>query len=150
MATKNGLVKKTNATNYVNIKNELLGMIVKDGDSLMTVKLLAGDKDLLAYTSKGFGVRFKSTEIRETGRMSIGVKAMELTDGELLVGMDVVNSKDKFLFSLTNKGTGKKCTLDNFKTMDRASKPLRITSLEPTEEVILIKTVKVKKHSKHI
>lgn len=144
MATKNGLVKKTNATNYVNIKNELLGMIVKDGDSLMTVKLLAGDKDLLAYTSKGFGVRFKSTEIRETGRMSIGVKAMELTDGELLVGMDVVNSKDKFLFSLTNKGTGKKCTLDNFKTMDRASKPLRITSLEPTEEVILIKTVKGK------
>lgn len=142
MVTKNGLVKKTEASNYVNIKNELLGMIVKDGDELQTVKLLVGDKDILVFTSKGFGVRFASDEIRETGRMSVGVKALDMANDEMLIGMDIINDKDQFLFSLTNKGTGKKCTLDNFKTMDRASKPLRITSLDTNEEVILIRTVK--------
>jgi len=142
MATRKGLVKKTEASNYVNIKNELLGMIVKDGDSLMTVKLLAGDKDLLVYTNTGFGVRFPSTDIRETGRMSIGVKAMDLEDNELLIGMDVVNEKDQYVFCLTNKGNGKKCTLDTFQADNRASKSIRITSLGDDEEVMLMKTVK--------
>lgn len=142
MTTKNGMIKKTGAVHYVNIKNELLGMIVKDGDELISVKLMVGDKDILVYTSKGFGVRFSAEEVRETGRMSGGVKALDLTDGEVVIGADLVNENDKYLFVLTNKGSGKKCTLDSFKTMQRASKPLRITSLETNEDVILIKTVK--------
>jgi len=143
MVTKNGIIKKTAATCYVNMKNELLGLIVKEGDELKSVKVMAGDKDILVYTNKGFGVRFSSTEIRETNRMSIGVKALDMNDpDEIVIGMDIVNEKDKFLFALTNKGTGKKSTLSTFKTMDRASKPLRIISLEDDEEVILIKTVK--------
>lgn len=142
MVTKKGIIKKTNAANYANLKNELLGMIIKEDDELQTVKLLAGDKDILVYTNKGYGIRFSSKEIRDTGRMSIGVKALDLSDGERVIGMDVVNKGDKFLFTLTNKGRGKKCTLDNFKTMDRAAKPLRITSIADDEEVIMIKTVK--------
>lgn len=142
MVTKNGIIKKTSASNYTSIKNELLGLIVKDKDELKSVHLLTGDKDLLIYTNKGFGVRFSSGDIRETNRMSIGVKSIDLAKGECVIGMDIVNEKDKFLFVLTNKGTGKKCTLENFITMDRASKPLRIISLDSEEEVILIKTVK--------
>jgi DNA gyrase subunit A len=142
MATKNGLIKKTDANNYVNIKNELLGMIVKDGDALQSVKLMMEDKEIVLYTNKGFGVRFSSAEVRETNRMSIGVKGLDLGKDEQLIGMDIINPKDQFLFSLTNKGTGKKCTLDKFKPMERASKPLRITSLDDGEEVMMIKTVK--------
>jgi len=74
--------------------------------------------------------------------MSIGIKAIELTEDEEVIGMDIVNEKDKYLFALTNKGTGKKCTLKEFKTMDRNSKPLRIISLEDDEYVMMIKTVK--------
>lgn len=141
MVTKNGMVKKTDAKTYVNIKNELLGMIIKDGDELISVKLMIGDKDILVYTSKGFGVRFPSTEIRETGRMSSGVKAIELSEDEEVIGSDLVNMNDKYLFVITNKGNGKKCTLDAFKTMQRAAKPLRITTLDDNEFVVLIKTV---------
>lgn len=142
MVTKNGIIKKTDAMSYVNIRNELLGLIVKEDDELKSVKVLVGDKDILVYTNKGFGVRFPSSEIRETNRMSMGVKAIELSEDEEVIGMDIVNEKDKYLFCLTNRGTGKKCTLDTFKTMSRASKPLRITSLEDNEEVILIRTVR--------
>lgn len=142
MITKNGVIKKTLANNYTNIKNELLGLIVKEKDSLKSVKLLAGDKDVVIYTNKGYGVRISSTEIKETSRMSIGLKAIEMSDNEEVIGMDIVNKKDKFLFILSNKGNGKKCTLDNFNTMDRNSKPLRLVSLDSDEDVMMIKTVK--------
>lgn len=144
MTTRNGLIKKTLVNRYTNIKSELLALIIKEDDQLISVKMMAGDKDILVYTNKGFGVRFPSDAIKETKRMSIGVKALDMTDGEFVVGMDIINPKDTQIFSLTNKGTGKKSTLDNFQSMDRASKPLRIISLEDDEEVILIKTVKGK------
>lgn len=142
MFTRNGIIKKTMANKYTNIKNELLALVLKDDDELQGVKIMAGDQDILIYTNKGYGVRIPSVEIKETNRMSIGVKALELSAGEVVIGADIVNQKDKFLFCLTNKGTGKKCTLENFQTMTRASKPLRIISLDDGEEVILIRTVK--------
>lgn len=140
--TQNGLVKKSLASSYVNIKGELLSMILNDDDQLQSVKVMVGDQDLLIYTSKGMGVRFNATEIKETNRMSKGVKAIELQDSEIVTGMDIINAKDTSIFVLTSKGTGKKCTLDNFKMMVRGDKPLRITNLEDNEDLILIKTVK--------
>lgn len=148
MVTANGIVKKTLVSRYTNIKNELAAMIIKEGDTLKSVKLMVGTKDILIYTNKGFGVRFSSDMVKETNRMSIGVKAIDLNSDEVVIGMDIINDKDTRIFSLTNRGTGKTSTLDNFQTMDRASKPLRITTLEDDEEVILIKTVKGKERFK--
>lgn len=142
MVTKNGIIKKTPISNYMNIKNELLGMVVKDGDELQTVKILIGDKDVVVYTNKGFGVRFNTSEIKETSRLSVGVRSMELTEDEVVIGMELVNEKDQYLFALTDKGTGKKCTMSTFKTMERNAKPLRIISLENNEELLTVKTVK--------
>lgn len=142
MITRNGIIKKTAASRYTNIKNELLAMDVKEGDSFQSVKLMMGHKDILVYTSNGFGVRFNSSEVKETNRMSIGVKAINMADGDSVIGMDIVNEADKSIFVLTSKGTGKKCTLENFSTMDRAAKPLRITSLEDKEDLVLVRTVK--------
>ncbi|NNV04714.1 DNA gyrase C-terminal beta-propeller domain-containing protein, partial [Brevibacillus sp. MCWH] len=94
------------------------------------------------YKNKGFGARFSTEEVKETNRMAGGIKSIELTEDEFIIGMDIVNPSDKFIFCLTDKGTGKKCTLDNFKTMTRGSKPLRIISLEENESISLIRTVK--------
>jgi len=148
MITKNGIIKKTPIKYYMNIKSELVGLIIKENDMLKSVKLLAGDKDVVIYTNKGFGVRIPSSDIKETSRMSIGIKAIELTEDEEVIGMDIVNDKDKYLFVLTNKGNGKKCTLNEFKTMERNSKPLRIISLNNErldiydENIVMIKTVR--------
>lgn len=141
MITKNGMIKKTLADSYVNIKNELLGLIIKDDDELVCVKLLVGDKDIVVYTSSGFGVRFNSSEIRETSRMSIGVKAISMTNDDTIIGMDIINPKDKYILVITNKGNAKKCTLDTFKTMNRADKPLRIVTLDSGDEIFKIKTI---------
>jgi DNA gyrase subunit A len=142
MITKNGILKKTLSNHYTNIKNELLGMIVKEKDELRAVKLLAGDKDIVIYTNKGYGVRISSTEVKETSRMSIGVKSIDLTENEEVIGLELVNEKDKYLFMITNKGNCKKSKMDAFKTMDRNSKPLRLIALEDDEEVLTVKTIK--------
>ncbi|HEY8406223.1 MAG TPA: DNA topoisomerase (ATP-hydrolyzing) subunit A, partial [Acholeplasma sp.] len=148
MVTKNGIIKKTLLKSYMNIKSDLMAMIIKEGDELQSVKMLAGTKDILVYTNKGFGIRFSSETVKETNRMSIGVKAIELTEDEVVIGMDIVNEKDTSIFALTNKGTGKRSTLENFPPMDRGGKSLRIISLENDEEVIIMKTVKGKEKFK--
>jgi DNA gyrase subunit A len=148
MVTKNGIVKKSSANSYVNLKNELLAMMVKEGDELRSVKIMVGDKDILIYTNNGTGVRFSGKDVKETNRMSIGVKALDMGADDEVVGMDIINEKDNSIFVLTSRGTGKTSTLDNFNTMDRAAKPLRITTLDNNEEIVLIKTVKGKEQFK--
>lgn len=142
MITAEGIIKKTIANDYTNIKNELLGIIIKDGDKLKSVKLLAGDKDLVLYTNKGFGARLSSSEIKITSRLTKGLKEIDISDSEEVIGMDILNEKDKYLFILTNKGTGKKCDLKAFPVLDRKSKPLRLVTLDDDESVMMVKTVK--------
>lgn len=148
MITANGTIKKTLANQYINIRNELTGIVTKDNDVLVAVKLLAGDKDVVIYTNKGMGVRISSKDIKETSRMSMGIKSISMTEGECVIGMDIVNEKDKYLLCLTNKGNCKKSPLATFKTMDRASKPLKIITIDNGEEVLFIKTVKGKEKFK--
>lgn len=142
MITKDGIIKKTLAQDYANIKNELLGIIIKEGDKLRSVKLLAGDKDIVIYTSKGFGIRITSGEIKETSRLTKGITAIDMEEGEEVVGMDIINDQHKYLFMLTNKGTGKKSELNSFPIKERKTKPLRLLTLEENEEVLLVKPVK--------
>ena len=142
MITKNGIIKKTEALSYSNIKNEILGVIIKNDDALVCVKLLVGDKDILVYTKSGLGVRFNTSEIRETSRMSIGVKAINMSDEDEICGMEILNTDDKFILPITSKGFGKKCTLNTFKTMSRADKPLKIITLDDGDIVFDMLTIK--------
>lgn len=142
MLTKDGIIKKTLAQDYSNIKNELLGLIVKDGDKLRTVKLLAGDKDIVIYTSKGFGTRISSEEIKTTSRLTKGITGIDMESGEEVIGMDIINEQHKYMFMLTNKGTGKKSDLNTLPTKERKTKPLRLLTLDDNEEVLLVRPVK--------
>lgn len=142
MLTKKGIIKKTEASAYTNIKNEILGVIVRNDDELVCVKMLVGDKDVLVYTKSGLGVRFNSSEIRETSRMSIGVKAIDMSDTDEIAGMEILNNDDKFILPITSKGYGKKCTLDTFKTMSRADRPLKIITLDENDTVFDMLTIR--------
>ena len=143
MVTKKGIIKKTLAKSYINIKNELLALILKNDDELVSVKLLIGDKDIVVYTNKGFGVRYNSSEVKETSRMTIGISGIsELGDDEYVEDIEIINDKDKYLFIITDKGLGKKCTLDTFKTMTRLSKPLRLINVSDDDNIRLINSVK--------
>jgi len=142
MVTKNGIIKKTAASAYVNIKNELLGIILNDGDELLCVKPLLGDKDIITFSEKGFGVRYHSTEVRETSRLSKGVIAGTFSENDRIVGLDILNKNDKYIMVITNKGNMKKCSLDTFKTMNRMDKPLRIVSIDNNDSIFKIRTIR--------
>lgn len=142
MVTKSGLIKKTLASAYSNIRNELLGCVIKDGDSLVSVKTLLDESEILVYNSNGFGIRFNSKEIRETGRISAGVKTMNLKDDEEVIGLDIINTKDKYLLVITNSGIIKKSPIDTFNNMKRANEPMRIITLTDNDSIFMIRTIK--------
>jgi DNA gyrase subunit A len=133
--TKKGNIKKTGADKYINIKSELLGLIIKDKDELVQVKTLIGDRDMIIYTNNGYAVRFNSSEIKDTGRMTVGISAFSLEEDDYVIGMDFIDSTDKYIFVLTENGIGKKCTLDNFQTQERNSKLLKIINVEGCEHI---------------
>ena len=70
--TKNGISKKTKFAEYLNIKNDLVGITIKDGDKLASVKIYDKNKDILVYTSNGYGMKIKSKDIKQTTRIAIG------------------------------------------------------------------------------
>lgn len=139
--TKNGMIKKTNIEAYSNIRGSLVAMIIKPDDELVQAKILIGDRDILIYTNKGRGIRFNSSEVRDTNRMSMGVNISTLdSDDEVIIGMEILNSKDNYIFAITRNGVGKKCTLDNFVTMNRGNELLTIIPADGG--IATIRTVK--------
>lgn len=142
LCTKSGIIKRTLVKNFLNIKKDKAAINIGKDDELVSVKLLYGDKDVVIYTNKGMGVRIPSDSIREVGPTAMGVKAMELDKSDHVTGMNIIGNKDRYIFVLTDKGKSKKCSLQTFTTMKRNDKPLRITSLDPREEISTIVPVR--------
>ena len=139
MVTKNGLIKKTGFKNFINIKKDLTAAVLNDGDEIVDVRLIAGNKQIIVYTDKGKGVRISTKDVNETGRISQGVKALDLKDDHVL-GMSVIARNDKFIFVVTSKGRLKKCTLDTFALMKRNTSPLVLATLNKNEVIEVIQS----------
>lgn len=133
MVTKNGIIKKTAFTNFMSIKRDLTAAVLGKDDEIVDVKLIHGNKQIIIHTLHGKGVRISTSDIKETGRISIGVKALDLNKDDYVLGMNTISRKDKYIFVLTNKGRCKKCTLDTFALMKRNTQPLVISSLGKNE-----------------
>lgn len=139
MLTKNGLIKKTGFKNFINIKKDLTAAVLNDGDEIVDVKLIAGNKQIIVYTDKGKGVRISTKDVNETGRISQGVKALDLKDDHV-IGMSVIARNDKYIFVVTSKGRLKKCTLDTFALMKRNTAPLVLATLNKNEVIEIIQS----------
>ena len=139
--TKKGILKKTGADKYTNVRSEIMGSVIKEGDGLMAVRAVLGARDLVIYTKNGIALRFSSSDVKETGRMSIGLSACNLDKDDHIIGMDIISDQDKYIMILTNKGCGKKCPLTNFKCNNRNDPLLRIITLGEGEEICLAKTI---------
>ena len=135
MISKNGIIKKTSFTNFVNIKRDLTAAVLADGDEIVDVKLISGNKQVVIYTAQGKGVRISTKDVKETGRISMGVKALDLKEDDHVLGMNVIGKKDKYIFVVTSKGRLKKCTLDTFALMKRNTSPLVLSTLNKGEVI---------------
>lgn len=122
MATRNGLVKKTDLMEYDSIrKGGLAAVTLRENDELIDVKLTDGNQDIMLSTVNGMAIRFNETDARPIGRVSQGVKGIELDDGDYVIGMEVVTDNTTLLV-VTENGFGKRTDLEEYKVQTRGGK----------------------------
>ena len=153
MATKNGTVKKTSIQEYENIrKSGLIAIHLREGDELIEVKTTDNTKDILLVTKLGQCIRFAETDVRETGRASMGVIGMNLAEGDEIIGMQL-NTQGEHLLIVSEYGMGKRTSMEEFSVQRRGGKGVKcyrimektgnvvgVKAVNPNNEVMLITT----------
>ena len=142
MVTKKGTVKKTRITEYGNIrKNGLIAVSLKDDDELIEVKTTSSKSEIFLVTKYGMCIRFRETDVRATGRSSMGVRGMNLMDGDEIVGMQLDHQGESLLI-VSEKGYGKRTLINEFGLQYRGGKGVKCYKiLEKTGDVIGVKSV---------
>jgi DNA gyrase subunit A len=120
MATRKGIIKKTNLSEYRNFRRGgIIGINIDEEDVLIGVKLTKGDDELCMITRKGMSIRFKETDLRDQGRATRGVKGITLKGkDDYLVTIEVVNNNATLLIAGEN-GQGKRTSFDQYRTQGR-------------------------------
>lgn len=134
MATKKGVVKKTKLSEYENIRrNGLLAIKLDSGDELAWARLTSGEDNVLLVTHDGKSIRFSESEVRHTGRDTMGVRGIFLKDGDYVVSMDVINKETKKADFLTvmEKGVGKKTNITGFPKQKRGGQGVKVAEIKP-------------------
>ena len=142
MATRNGLVKKTAIREYANVKKSgLVAINLRDNDELIEVKYTNNEQDVFLITKYGMCIRFRETDVRATGRASMGVIGMNLTDQDEIVAMQV-RSQGEYLLVVSEKGLGKRTGMDEFTVQNRGGKGVKCYKItDKTGNVVGAKAV---------
>ena len=122
MATKKGMVKKTPMLEYENVrKNGLQAIVLRDDDELIEVKATDNTQDIFLVTKKGMCIRFKETDVRVTGRVSMGVIGMRFDEDDEVIGMQM-ESQGEHLLVVSENGLGKRTLISEFNAQIRGGK----------------------------
>jgi len=122
MGTKEGLIKKTQMSQYASIrKNGLNAINLKDGDELIGVRMTTGESEIIIFTRNGYAIRFKETDVRPMGRTATGVRAITLRDGDIAVSMDIV-AEDQDVLVISENGFGKRTPISEYTAHRRGGK----------------------------
>ena len=142
MATKKGLVKKTPIMDYANVrKTGLAAITLREDDELIEVKTTDDTKDILLVTKYGQCIRFHETDVRPTGRTSMGVRGMNLGDQDEVIGMQL-DIQGEYLLIVSEKGMGKLTAMEEFTPQNRGGKGIKCYKIiEKTGNVVGVKAV---------
>ncbi len=142
MATKKGIVKKTPIMEYANVRKKGLAAInLREDDELIEVKKTNNTEDIFLVTKYGQCIRFKETDVRKTGRVSMGVIGMNLTDGDEVIGMQMESQGDALMI-VSEKGLGKCTLISEFTTQNRGGKGVKCYKItEKTGNIVGVKAV---------
>ncbi len=141
MATKNGVIKRTELDAYKNIrKSGIIAINLDEGDELRWVKLTDGEQNLMVATRKGMSICFKENDARAIGRTARGVRAITLSDGDEVVGMVIFGDEGKVL-TISEKGYGRRSDVSNYRVQNRGGKGLTNYHTEQYGEVCAIEMV---------
>ena len=163
--TKNGTVKRTNASDYFNIRNNgLIALKLAEGDELVKVVLTSGDDNIIIASQDGYAVSFQETNVRSMGRTATGVRGIRLNDGDQVVGMSVLGPDDNVLV-VTEKGYGKQTPASEYGIKNRGGKGVKtinvtekngvlvgLTTVSGDEDIMLMTNqgVAIRFHAKNI
>lgn len=129
-ATRKGIVKKTEVSEFQNIRtNGIRAILLNEGDELFKVALTDGEKDIILGASSGKGIRFSESDVRPMGRISAGVRGILVEDPAIVVGMAVVNTDGDEIVIVTDKGYGKRTNVDAFRVQVRGGKGVKALNL---------------------
>ena len=142
MATKKGLVKKTPIEEYSNVrKTGLAAITLREDDELIEVKITNNDFDVFMITKQGLCIRFNEKDVRATGRTSMGVRGMNLSDNDEVVAMQL-DIQGKEMLIVSEKGMGKRTDLTEFTAQNRGGKGVKCYKItEKTGNVVGAKAV---------
>ena len=142
MATKKGIVKKTPIQDYENVrKTGLAAITLRDDDELIEVKFTNNRKDIILVTKFGQCIRFSEMDVRSTGRTSMGVRGMNLSDEDEVVGMQL-NTQGDYLLFVSEHGMGKRTSMGEFTVQNRGGKGVKCYKItEKTGNVVGVKAV---------
>ncbi len=142
MVTKKGIVKKTPVMEFSNVRKNCLAAInLREDDELIEVKNTSSDTEIFLVTRQGMCIRFKETDVRPTGRTSMGVIGMNLSDDDEIVGMQLDHQGDSLLI-VSENGMGKRTYLEEFTIQKRGGKGLKCYKItEKTGYVVGVKAV---------
>ena len=153
MATKNGIVKKTSILDFANIrKSGIQAIVLREDDELIEVKNTNSEKEVILVTKLGQCIRFDENDVRPTGRATMGVIGVNLSEGDSVVGMQLHTQGESLLF-VSERGMGKRTVMDEFTIQHRGGKGVRcykitdktgrlvgVKAVNPGQEIMIITT----------
>ena len=129
MATKQGIIKRTELSEFANLRKAgLIAIVLREDDALIGVALTDGSYEMLLGTRSGMAIRFPESDMRPIGRNAMGVKAIELDGGDEVVDMCPV-SPDMKVLSITENGYGKRTEIDEYRVQSRGGKGIKAMNL---------------------
>ena len=150
--TAKGIVKRTAVSDFQNIRtNGIRAVSLREGDSLHSVRLTDGNRDILIGASNGKAIRFNEQDVRDMGRNAAGVKGIDLEDGESVIGVTVVTEERNEILAITANGYGKRTPIDEYRLQGRGGKGVktinitekngelvRLISVTPDEDLLVV------------
>ena len=129
MATRRGTIKRTELSEFTNLrKSGLIAIVLREDDELIGVRLTTGGGDVLVGTREGMAIRFAEDELRPIGRSSMGVKSIDLDDGDEVIDVAMVEAGAQVL-SITENGYGKRTDIDEYRLQGRGGKGVKAMNL---------------------
>ena len=129
MATRKGLIKRTELSEFVNLRKAgLIAVVLRDDDELIGVRMTAGDGEVLLGTRNGMAIRFSENEMRPIGRNSMGVKSIDLDEGDEVIDVAMVEEGAQVL-SITENGYGKRTDIEEYRLQQRGGKGIKAMNL---------------------
>lgn len=142
-STNNGVVKRTQLDLYSNIRtNGIRAININEDDELLYVRLTNGSKEIIIGSSNGKLVRFNENDVRSMGRTATGVKGINLEDGEVVVGTDVLESDEEHVLSISELGYGKLTPISDYRLVNRGGKGVKTINItEKNGKLVSVRAV---------